>query len=360
MTIFYRPNDGSENNASTILEQSLNNKAPFGIPTVTLRPEQFKDLSKNKGKVLRFSRADMLALIDNQLKDTFNNHSDLSHTQSKTIINKYLSDASEELMTQIVSNIVIPQHIQSGCIPFPFMGINGPFAHEFNKSNYSEPNAALVFTFCNDVDGKSYGESMMSLEEGSLPEMPGSKEEWQFMLLWHEYAHTTGACEPHADKIAAVITKQAFGNNNVINALADQRLVTSILNYTQHINTEYYGLPLVNNLDDVAQTQQTEIDKLTIEQLKNYRFEKYDYQADIIRKIGDILNQSLHDIFETVSSKKRPITLDNLKQIKEETQNAIDNNLFKDDLDAIRIAKRAVLALDRLTQGKKAYEGYSL
>lgn len=356
MILVKRPEDINKINAGKLLKMSLKNSAPLDVPTVILTPEQFKGLSNKDGKILRFSRTDMLDVLESRLKNVFNNSSYFSENQSKEIITKYLTEASEELMTQIVSNIVIPQHIQSGCVPFPFMGIKGPFAHDFNEKDYTDPKAAIVFTFCDNVDGKAYGESMMSLAPGELPEMPGTKEEWQFMLLWHEFAHTAGACEPQADKIAAIVTKQAFGKNDVIDALADQRMVTSILNYNKQINTEYYGLPLVESVDLISQTKQSEIDNVSRDTLKRIRFEKPNYQADKLRAVGNVLNQSLSDIFETVKDNKKPIRLKDLKLIRDETTNALNNNAFKGDQDSIKIAKRLILAVDRLTEGKNAYK----
>ncbi len=342
-------------NPAAILEDSYQNQNPFGVPTIVFRSEEFLGFSKKQGRLHRFSRADMVDHIRERLNEFFNHQSGISSPQKDNIVEQYVAEASEQVLVQIVSNLVVPQHIQSGCIPFPFKSINGPFAHQCPENDFEEAMSGLVFTFPEFVNGKAYGESMMSLSEGELPDMPGSVEEWQFLLLWHEFAHTTGAGEPQADKMAAIVTRKAFARSDVIRALADQRMVTSVLNHHQDINVRYYGLPLVENLDEVAAMSQEQVRAFNEGDVKDIRFEKHDYREHKVKGFGQKLARVFPSVFEDIRTKKRPTSMDCLVDFKQEAERLIGDGELQNDSDATLIANRFVCAIDRLSVGKSAY-----
>lgn len=360
MPIFTRASDLSEVDPAKILEDSYRNESPFGVPTIVLKPEEFEEFSEKAGRFRKFSRTDMQDHIKARLAELFNRQSDMSQEQKDYITERYVEEAFEVVMMQIVSNLVIPQYVQSGCVTYPFRGIKGPFAHQSSQNDFENPVSGMVFTFTESIDGRTYGESAMSLAENELPEMPGSSEEWHFLLLWHEFAHTTGAAEPQADKMAAIVTRQAFARSDVIQAFADQRMVTAILNHHRDTSVSYYGLPLVENLDEVAAMPQEQIDAMDEEDIKDIRFNKHDYKADKVRAVGGRLKCAFPDIFETIRKKTQPIAMKDLIDLKQETERLVAEGTFQDDPDTCSIARRFVLAVTRLSEGKGAYTAPAL
>ena len=129
-TLITTSNTSETINPKRILEDSCHNDRLFGIPTIVFRPEEFEVFSEKRGKVYHFSRADMTEYMRQKLTDFFNRQSGISDEQKEHIIGQYMAEASEELLVQTVNNLIVPQNFQSGCVAFPFRGIEGPFAHE--------------------------------------------------------------------------------------------------------------------------------------------------------------------------------------------------------------------------------------
>ena len=337
-----------------VLHDSLNNERPFDVPTVVLKPEEFSEFSTQTGKLHKFSRADMTAHMQSRIQSFFERQQDIAPEQVSQITTQYVEVAAEDILFQVVSNLIVPQYIQSGCVLLPFKGREGPFAHQLNDK-YQEASSGLVFTFSQSVSGKDYGESMLSLVEGELPEMPGSDEEWQHLLLWHEFAHTSGAAEPQADKIAAIVSRKAFDNSDLVRALADQRMVKAVLNHHSDIDISYYGLPLVEGLDEVADMPKEQIDGVGDIELKDIRFEVHDYKSTKMRAFGESLANEFPAEFDTIRQKKKPITMGVLSAFGEKAEWLAGNSELENDPDCHDIAGRFVTAIDRLSVGVRAY-----
>ena len=343
--------DISNSSPSEILERSLGNEAPFDVPTIVLSSEEFANCSEKQGRIYRFFRDDMVAHMQSRLQDFFGRQDKISQERAEEITREYIEAAPEHILPKIVSNLIIPQYVQSGCVLFPFKGITGPFAHQATE-DFKDADSGMVFTFNKSVDGRAYGESMLQLGENELPEMPGTAEEWQFLLLWHEFSHTTGAAEPHADKIAAIASRQAFAKSDIISALADQRMATAILKHHDDIQISYYGLPLVENLDAVVTMPEDDVQTLDANAVKNIRFETHDYRPHKVRQVGQSLANAFPEEFKNIREHRHPVTMSNLAAFAEKA-----SGIAKDtpDPDIAFIATRFVTAIERLSTGKTAY-----
>ncbi len=336
------------------LHDSLRKERPFDVPTIVLSPEEFSEFSTQSGKLHRFSRVDMVAHMQHRLSEFFNRQHDIPSEIANSITEQYINQASEQVLVTVANNLIVPQYVQSGCILLPFKGIEGPFAHQLDD-RYQEASSGLVFTFSRSVSGRAYGESVMSLAEGELPEMPASDEEWQYLLLWHEFAHTTGAAEPQADKMAAIVTRKAFDRTDIIQAFADQRMVTAVLNHHADIHVSYYGLPLVMGLDEVASMPKRQIDSIDNIDLINIRFEQHDYKAEQVKSFGQNLASEFPEKFDDIRKKRKPITMSVLSAFRDKSEWLMDNTELQDDPDTSYIAGRFMTAIDRLSVGVRAY-----
>lgn len=337
-----------------ILHDSLSNERPFNVPTVILRPEEFSEFSKQTGRLHRFSRVDMVAHMQRRISEFFNRQKDIAPETANNITQQYVEVASEDILVQVVSNLIVPQYVQSGCVLLPFKGIEGPFAHQLH-AEYQDASSGLVFTFSQSVSGRTYGESMISLAEGELPEMPGSDAEWQHLLLWHEFAHTSGAAEPQADKMAAIVSRKAFDRADMIRAFADQRMVKTVLNHHSDVDISYYGLPLVEGLDEVADMPKEQIDGVSDIELRDIRFETHDYKSAKVRAFGAALTDEFPNEFDLIREKRKPITMGVLSAFRDKSEWLVEHTDLSDDLDCHVIAERFVVAIDRLSVGVRAY-----
>lgn len=103
---------------------------------------------------------------------------------------------------------------------------------------------------------KSYGLNYVDDEDDT----PLNSKKVQFFAIWHEYAHLTGCKEPQADMIAALICRQNFEDTDILELIADSRIIKTLSGHEDVLNK--YGWQTTQALDYVIGLDQDTIDNL--------------------------------------------------------------------------------------------------
>lgn len=355
MPIFTRPDDLSEIDVQKILDETFNMSAPFDVPIVVIASEEFDHCADRSTRLVRFSRDEMNKVIETRLQDFVAANSDVfAPDVANEIVSEYMEN-TKYLLEVVAKNLILPDEYASGCVAYPFKGLQGPFAHQKGEE-YKDSLSSIILTLPENVTGASYAASNIGVAQGELPELPGSSEEWRLLIAWHEISHTSGAAEMQADKMASIVTRQALGRNGIIQAHADQRIVTAVMNHFEDVQTSYYGWPLTEAIDEVAAMGQAEIDAFSAAEIKDVRFEQPDFKSDKVISLGQRLRDVFPQVFENMEKKIEPMKLRDLMNLKAQTDSFIAEGTFDDDPEEGQIAARFSLALSRLTVGKSAYQ----
>lgn len=354
MPIFTRPDDLSEIDAGKILDETYNMSAPFDVPVVVITSEEFDHCADRSTRLVRFSREEMNKVVETRLQAFVAANSNVfAPDVANEVMSEYMENTAP-LLEIVARNLIIPDEYASGCIAYPFKGLQGPFAYQQGE-DYQDSLSCIILTLPEHVTGESYVASNIGIAQDELPDLPGSSEEWRLLMAWHEISHSSGAAEMQADKMAAIVTRQALGHSDIIQAHADQRIVTAVINHFDTVQTSYYGLPLVEALDEVVAMDQTDIDELSVAEIKDIRFEQPDFKADKVVSLGQRLRDVFPQVFENLEQKKAPMKLSDLMNLKAQTDSFIAGGAFNEDPEEGQIAARFSLALSRLTAGKPAY-----
>lgn len=193
---------------------------------------------------------------------------------------------------------------------------------------------------CNFVmaPGISYTFARALCLAGHAPDFSSYDSSVRLFTLWHEYAHGTGAGEPQADKMAAVVFIKSVGPNGFLPLWADTRALETIVSKDNQDLLDKYGWPMVEAVDSVIENYETAV-KMPFPEIKTLRCERYDHKTAAVQAFAD-------QMFASVSCN----TLANLEEFSVDFARAA----HPDD-PRRRIASRFALAAWRLSQGPAAY-----
>lgn len=353
MAIFTRPDDVSDIDPKAILAETYAMVAPFDVPVVVIRPEEFKHCI-GEGRIPRISRDKIIHHFVLRLNELFDAHASgpIKHNE-QDIMNVIVGKNSEHLVMEVARSMRVPGYVYAENLQYP----DGyEYAHNLGENDLDELVCDMVMALNESVTGKQIVAEWITTTEDEIMDVPGADAEWQSFAAWHEYAHTTRAAEPQADKMAAVVTKQAFASNEVLQAIADSRMVRAVLRYdlkNQIVNG--YGYGQVRALDEVTTMDMATIDNLSKEDIKQMRFEDIDGKLEAVQRVGRILEAAYPQAYENVRKAKAPLRMQDYINFKSEIETLSLSGTFNDDPDTQEVADRLVLAIDRISQGKIAY-----
>ncbi|MBI1300523.1 MAG: hypothetical protein GC137_02595 [Alphaproteobacteria bacterium] len=311
--------------ARALLDASCALTDPFGIPTIVYRGEDFT-LGKN---VRREEEAKVLKSF-----------------QPLARTNSWLNIFSSVVADNVLANL---HYLQTAalvynalCNPCRAKDSSEDTADHYDPDSFTPPAANYVTLPSIETTMQA---RFFSIDYRiDVHDLPGTPEQWQFKTLWHEFAHGAGACEPQSDAIAAVMTRKAFENVDVIRANADHRAFRNIFHYFVHAERETYGWGMCEANDYVASLPEATIDAMTKAQVRDIRFQRFNPLGDRIYKLGEMLRSAniarfrINDAghFATVAGEMAA----------------------KDGLDEVerRILRRFQLACVRISLGEVAYE----
>lgn len=344
------PEDIKGADPAAILNHCSRMRYPFGVHTYTLRPalarvaDNFVDLAKERQEAI--VQHVIMKAIQKYLKT-----SSVSEVDATTITLKTM--ASKDLKHKFRMAALNPNYCNATCIAIS--GNKGKKAHEFEPDDYKEPSWSLVLAPSKGYSAKGFFRYSTGANTDKMPEFPGKESQYRLFSLWHEYAHTAGADEPQADKMAGLVYRQLSPEDpRVIHVKADMRAVSAVLRGNFEKTSKKYGWAMVTALDTVAAMDQSTINEMSMEDIKAIRFEKFDHHWESVKAVREVLSFICPTILPNADTHK-VATAEGLKKLGVKILDCIDAGIFDEAKDAKKIGLRFAMAALRLTSGDKHY-----
>ena len=320
--------------AARLLKESLALKDPFGVPTLLIRPEDFEPTESEA------ERNAFPNLAEAKLKSRIDAH-----------IEKFLTEVSagDKNKNEALSEMLA--------------GSMGYIAEKARKSagnkDYNDANTAS-FVLKGEKDSvcgiivepresysfykfSSYLTGVKQEQFANAP--PISAEEGRLLTHWHEAAHTTGADEAQADKMAALVIRRALPDSQILSVYSDMRALDALYSYKEKCRDgsdriSNYGWNCVDALDAVLKMPIEQVRGMSEADIRRTVDEKFDPRVDAIKKVSSILEEENPD-----AMKNR-----DLNQTAESLRKLLAENAFGDSGDeATKVARRALKAIERTT-----------
>lgn len=216
----------------------------------------------------------------------------------------------------------------------------------------SPPYMSCILTPSRSASMKDFQATHPIKDVGELPDLPASGLQQQFQLLWHEIGHGTGAEEPQAEAMSAVMCKRAFADNTCLRVQADLRAIDAMLEYKNRTsdaveikdNVDTYGWPMVEVNDYIHALPAYTLDQMSEDDIKAIRLQEFDFFGDELYTLGHMIEEHMGGAFEDQD-------LGALDQAVSELQ---EQKMFSPQ--ASQIISRFQLACQRVQRGAPAYE----
>lgn len=305
-----------------LLRQSLALGDPLGRPTLVIEPETYGQMSERK---ISASVAVRLSRFFN--KAGKGNGADL-----------------ESLKRQ--SNWIAPTVARSAA------DRNYADAHCWypDAVNGEAPLCSVVIAPRRNVEFRKTVATYLNTPAASLSLPDVDPAEYQFLGLWHEYAHTAGANEPQADTLAAVMFTKAFPDKAraTLTAYSDYRAIDAFLSRDNWASfgmdrLAIYGWPMVEAVDSVINIDSDKLAAATPQDLKQIGLGKtFQWHAEAAR-----------DTFQSIDTRfqRQSPTQDYLHSSHLIGRMIEDGGFDHIDEKALAIASRLRLAFERLGGG---------
>lgn len=184
----------------------------------------------------------------------------------------------------------------------------------------------------------------LHIPEEKIPDMPGYNAQWNFIKLWHEFAHgVVGESESHADKVCAMIHQHVFADATPLMAFADFRATQALIQHEDVSSLTKYGWPLVDTIDQVLEAKETPgtWDDTVYQALKP---PLHAPQIDDVQFIGRSLKRISRIAFAEPDLMMLGMMTDTMV-----SRGHVENE------NQLRIARRFSIAAQRLSIGEPAY-----
>lgn len=322
---------------------------PFGIPSVVIRPvdvpfpEGF--LKMKKAEQEKELQHILLPALQKYFGAKYDNPADATHTVLQYMAEAQIKDYLRQAMTSTTFGNALSVRLHTH---------KGKFAHEVGEEKHVDASWNLVVGAAPYLDAKTRLCYSTGIDASTVKDLPGTKEQWQLAVLWHELAHGTGAGEPHADKMSAIVYRQLQADPSLLHVKADIRAVTAILGYKDEDNIKKYGWPMVEVNDEVARMTPAKIASMSEDDIKAIRFDEFDWKLEAVEIVGEVLAAICPKQMKKQKGKKR--TIEDLKMLGDKVQTCINLGCFDEVPEAKAIARRFFVAATRLSAGMKHYD----
>ena len=309
----------TEAGAESILRASYQLSAPLGVPTLILDPADFDP-----------SAFSITALFNKPIADRVMN-------KVRRLLYRHYGPMNQQV-TAFLRN---DGHFRMRVTDILESAIKGNklVAHSFRQNRLfnvvicprTRDTAALLL---------KHG---LRLPEDKIPEMPGYNAQWNFIKIWHEFAHgLMGKSEPQADQMTGLIHQHVFADPQPLIAFTDFRAAQTIINHEHTEKISVHGWPLVDTLDQVLKTEVAKTWDETVKQAKQ--------PAPSNLQIADVqfVGGSLKNISKIAFSEPDLLMLGMMA----------DHMAFRGNVEnenQLRIARRFAIAAQRLSIGSPAY-----
>lgn len=310
----------SESGAEAILRDSYRLSAPLGIPTLILDPADYAREPSFWATILTGDTIEQRVIHKlRKLLYSFYGQGDVSTELFLNSPGRFLTSIINTLEKSIVGNQMA--------------------AHSFSHNSLFN---VVICPKTQDTGAKllKYG---LKMREQSIPDMPGYDAQWNFIKLWHEFAHgLVGPSEPQADQICGLIHQHVFEDSAPLMAFSDFRAGQAILLHEKEESLRVHGWPLVDTLDHILEQEIPGSWDGIIARAK--------LPAPADPQIADVqfVGRSLKSISKLAFAEPDLLMLGMMS----------DNMAYKGNVEnenQLRIARRFAIAAQRLSIGKTAY-----
>lgn len=310
-----------------LLEQSYALADPFGIPTLTLQPNDYQDCAQGKRSLVKALKSTIHDYVNKMDIQASSEAKDLVRVYNKSLKRRY-------------EDILRPwMEAKAACFMRYTVGVDQDFP------SGTDTLCNIVFAYDNDMTWTKTAQAWFPETTAKyMPDFSLYEAHFKLMSLWHEYAHGTGAWEPQAEKMAAIVTRKYLQSPAFLQFRADMRAFAAVL-YESDVGLDEYGWPMVEVIDSVLQMPQDQIDDAYDEEtIKELRKERFDHQVA--------------DVFAVRARMQKHIR--NFAYAWPEEVEEFASYIVRWDksLNSVQkgIACRFALAAGRLSKGPKAYE----
>ncbi len=312
--------------ARRLLDESCVLHDPFGVPTVVYRSEDFSLAEIDQHRTER------------QIEERFG-----ALSKADPSLGIYRMVIGERVLGFLREFVQARGIFNAVSVPCKTHHSDERDAHYYDPEKYRPPAAnAVVLPSIKATMSLPMTEMDYRINHHDLS---GFVEQWQLRTLWHEFAHGTGAGEPQADAMAAVVLRKACPDQRVLSAIADHRAFRSIFHYFSFEEREDYGWGVVEANDYIASLPDETISGMTEEDIVDMRFQRFVAHAETVVRLGERLSAMDGYRFRI----EDPVFFSNAA-----AELLAGDNTLRDE--ARHILARFRLACERIPRGSAAYK----
>jgi hypothetical protein len=214
--------------ADAILASSYKLSAPLGVPTLILDPADYDPAGFTLRALLREPLADRVA---RKMRKLLYGH----YGRTDPAVRGFLRNI-EKFQIRVAN--VLDKSLSG----------NRLTAHSFAQGNLFN---VVICPATQDTPTLMLKHGL-HMSQDKIPDMPGYNAQWNFIKLWHEFAHgSVGTSESQADQMAAYIHQHTFNDPCPLMAFSDFRAVQAVMHHERIKTISTYGWPLVDTIDQV-------------------------------------------------------------------------------------------------------------
>lgn len=279
--------------ADELMEESLALKKPFGVPVLSLQPEEYEA-----------DRGTLEVRLDRRIQKFLAEQSGGNEAKAQIFAQAY-AEGCGHIPKCLMKSASDPDYKDghTGWLQGPRGEALGGMIVEPRKANYSWGGFVGMLTG-------------LPADKLNLPEVPAA--EARFLCHWHEAAHCAGAYEePQADTLASLMAKKAFPNSKMLQSYADARALNALFAAnSEHCDErlERYGWAMVEAVDAVV-AMPAQVKAMDESAILSFRKKEFNYhvaamkqlhaalekqdpgvlQSRDLGRVGDALNSVLHN-----------------------------------------------------------------
>lgn len=309
-----------EADAKKLLNETMGIADPFGVPTLVIHPEDF---AKDDADT---ARKKLAGIVDEFFSRVSDGDADKKRKLSEMFAEKrfrYIPDSA----------IYSAGHEEYAD------------AHNASLGDRDGPLCSIVVAPRMNVSFAKSAQNLTGVAAEKLAALPVSPEQGKLITYWHEFAHGTGANEPQADKMSAIVYRKSFRDTEQLKIQADMRALDAVFSHDVYMDPnkkfarcKIYGWPTVDAIDSVVAMSDEEISRMDESAIRAVNTEKFDKKVRALHKVGNELYKRIPNAMVDR----------NLPVIAATVRDLLEKGKFGDgDDDRNKIATRFLLAAER-------------
>ncbi len=343
----------TQDDARALVDQTYGLIYPLGVPTVHLKPQDFKPhwvehvpsfcrddfASAVLTLPTNYGKAEMRAGVENLIKY---GHLD---RHPPHVIDDVLNRKQFSIGHDIIRSRLYDKNMHMYALPTYYSQQEG---HDQDDAYGDDADPVLNFIVSPGANANMHDHisGLANVPISSLAtSLPGYVEQHNFFYLWHEIGHGIGATEPQTEMIASIVSRQSFEDTAFMAMNADARAVHSMVNSSEYI-TNLYGWPLVEVSDYVRHMPESRLSEIDEHDLRDLAYVEFDHLKDTVKEARNLIRSSAGGY--CAIRNRDLLGMDAYAGAAYYTKDMSDG--------ARQLLQRFRLACERLTLGKVAYE----